>query len=333
MDNSKILLAHGGGGALMRELIEQTIGPAIGGLTQDLPDAAPIPGEFDGLALTTDSFVVKPLFFQGGDIGCLSVYGTLNDLAVSGARPLALSMALILEEGLEIEILKRVLESAGRAARECGVPIITGDTKVVSRGQADQLYITTAGVGQRRAALSPALIREGDAILINGGIAEHGVAVMSARQGLEFETPIRSDAAPVWPLVRALLDQGVMVKVMRDPTRGGLAACCYEIAESAGVTVVLEEERIPLRQEVIGACGMLGLDPLNIANEGKVVVFVSPADAERAVDILRELPTGKDAAIIGHAVSRRAKPAILRTRYGAERVIEMPYGEDLPRIC
>lgn len=332
MDDARILLAHGGGGALTRELVEEMIVPALGETPRLLQDAAGVPGAAD-LVFTTDAFVVKPLFFPGGDIGSLSVHGTVNDLAVSGAEPLALSMALIVEEGLDTAILRRILESAGRAAQQCSVRIVTGDTKVVARGDADLLYMVTSGIGKLRVAVSPANIREGDRVLLSGPIAEHGIAVMSAREGIGFETQVRSDSASVWPLVRALIDARVAVRAMRDPTRGGLAACCVELANDANVTVELEEAAIPVRPQVMAACEILGLDPLTVANEGKLVVFAAEADAQRALDILRVTPGGEQAAIIGKTSARRAAPACLRTRFGGQRIVEMPYGEELPRIC
>ena len=332
MADERIVLAHGGGGSLTRELVEGTIVPALGGVAEALPDAAPIPGA-DELVFTTDSFVVKPLFFRGGDIGSLSVHGTVNDLAVSGAEPLALSMSLILEEGLDIVVLRRVLESAAEAARAGGIRIVTGDTKVVAHGEADQIFITTAGVGRRRIQISSRDLREGDCVLINGGIAEHGIAVMSQRQGIQFETQVRSDSASVWPCVRALIEGGVEIHAMRDPTRGGLAACCAELANDSGVTVQLEETALPIRPEVRGACEMLGLDPLTVANEGKVVAFVPASHAARALDLLKSVPGGERAGIIGKVVARRSVAAYLKTRFGGERIVEMPYGEELPRIC
>ena len=332
MPDDKIVLAHGGGGSLTRELVEGVIVPALGGSAEALPDAAPVPGA-DGLVLTTDSFVVKPLFFRGGDIGSLSVHGTLNDLAVSGAEPLALCMSLIIEEGLDIALLRRILESAAEAARASGVRIVTGDTKVVARGEADQIFVTTAGIGRRRLLLSPSGLREGDKVLINGPIADHGIAVMSEREGIRFETQVRSDSAPVWPYVRALIEAGIEVHAMRDPTRGGLASTCVELANDSGVTIQLEEAALPVRPEVRGACEMLGLDPLTVANEGKVVAFVPAPQAGKALDILKAVPGGERAAIIGTVIPRRSVAACLRTRFGGERVVEMPYGEELPRIC
>ena len=328
----RVMIAHGGGGQLAWRLLDEVILPAFGRGAAPLCDAAPIP-RADRLLLTTDSYVVKPLFFPGGDIGSLSIHGTLNDLAVCGAEPLALSVSLIIEEGLPINALRRILQSAAAAAERCGVTVVTGDTKVVPRGQADGMFITTAGVGKRLAQPSPARIARDDVVLLSGGIAEHGMAVMSAREGLAFDTSIVSDSASVWPLVKALLDAGVDVHAMRDPTRGGLAACCNELAAGAGTTIELEQSAIPLKPVVAAACEMFGLDPLTVANEGKFIAFVSPADADRALHILTTTPGGENAAVIGRVVAPREKPVILRTRYGGERIVEMPYGEDLPRIC
>jgi hydrogenase expression/formation protein HypE len=332
MQHDKILLAHGGGGILTRELIEGVIVPAFGTDPRGLPDAAPVPGAPD-ILLTTDSFVVKPLFFPGGDIGSLAIHGTINDLAVSGAEPLAIALSLIIEEGLEIETLRSIVASAARAAHDCGVRVITGDTKVVARREADGLFITTAGVGIKKITTDPRLITVGDAVILSGPIAEHGIAVMSKREGIDFKTEFESDSASVWPLVESLIKGGVAVKVMRDPTRGGLAATLTELAADGNVTVRLQEERIPIKEGVAAACEMLGLDPLTVANEGKLIAFVSGADAGRAVDILRKTAQGKQAAVIGSAVPRGPVGVTIETRYGSVRAVDMPYGEELPRIC
>ena len=328
----RIVLAHGGGGTLMRELIEKAIAPALGGLEADLPDASPIP-QSNNLVFTTDSFVVKPLFFPGGDIGKLSVCGTINDLAVSGAAPLALSLAVIIEEGLELDLLRRVLESVGRTASECGARIITGDTKVVAKGEADQLFLTTAGVGKRILSVSPNGLREGDQLLLSGGLAEHGIAVISKREGIEFDTSVQSDAQSIWPFVKALIDEGIEIHAMRDPTRGGAAAACVELAEASQVSVVLHEASIPIQPSVYAACEMLGFDPLTVANEGKFIAVVPESDADRALAVLRAMPRGEKASLIGQVTSPREKSVYLNTRFGGERIIEMPYGEELPRIC
>jgi hydrogenase expression/formation protein HypE len=332
MQHDKILLAHGGGGILTRELIETVIVPAFGTDPKGLPDAAPIPGA-DGLLLTTDSFVVKPLFFPGGDIGSLAIHGTVNDLAVSGARPLAIALSLIIEEGVEIETLKRVVESSGRAARACGVRVVTGDTKVVAHGEADGIFITTAGVGMRRIATDPRTVTPGDAVILSGPIAEHGIAVMAKREGIDFKTQFESDSASVWPLVDALIESGAAIRVMRDPTRGGLAATLTELAADGNVTIGLREDAIPIKEGVEAACEMLGLDPLTVANEGKLVAIVSEEDAERAVEILRAVPGGDRAAIIGRAAVRGNVGVTIETRFGSVRAVDMPYGEELPRIC
>ncbi len=332
MDENRVMLAHGGGGSLTRALVEELVLPALGESSRGLSDAAAVPGTPD-LMCTTDAFVVKPLFFRGGDIGSLSVHGTVNDLAVSGAEPLALQWGLILEEGLEMDVLRRVVASAGRAARQCGVRIVAGDTKVVGRGEADQLFIVTAGIGRRRLSAPPGPVRAGDVLLINGPIAEHGIAVMSERQGIGFETPVQSDSAPVWPMVRALLAAGIEPHAMRDPTRGGLAASCHELAEENKVTFRLEEAWVPVRPPVRAACEMLGLDPLSIANEGKLLACVDSGDTERALAVLRATPGGEQAAIIGGVVEKRRAPVFMRTTFGGERIVDLPYGEELPRIC
>jgi hydrogenase expression/formation protein HypE len=332
MKHDRIVLAHGGGGTLTRDLVEKLIVPAVGGDTDRMPDAAGIPGA-EGLVFTTDSFVVKPLFFSGGDIGSLSVHGTVNDLAVSGAEPLAISLSLIIEEGMETETLRRIVASAGKAAKESGVSIVTGDTKVVARGEADEIFITTAGVGVRRIDTDERPVRPGDRVLISGPIAEHGIAVMSRREGIQFETQVQSDSAPVWPFVRELIENGIDIRIMRDPTRGGLAATLVELSDDFNVTTGLVEADIPLHPEVAAAAEMLGLDPLTVANEGKLVAFIGEKDASRALEIIRAVPGGEKAAIIGTVEERRAVSVYAKTAYGGDRVIDMPYGEDLPRIC
>lgn len=332
MDDDRILPAHGGGGALMRELLDAVIAPALGNAEATLADAAPVPGVEDVL-VTTDSFVVKPLFFHGGDIGSLSVYGAVNDLAVAGAKPLAVTLSVIAEEGLPIGVLRRVVQSAADAARKCGVAVVAGDTKVVGRGEADELFVTTAGIGKRVLDVDPRRLRDGDGILVSGSIGEHGIAVMSLREGIAFDTHIQSDAASVWPLVAALRDAGIDVHAMRDPTRGGVAAACVELADASNVSIRLEETGIPVRPDVRLACEMLGLDPLTVANEGKLIASVAEADVSRAVDCLRKIPGGENASVMGRVMRRGAMAVSLRTRYGGERVVEMPYGEELPRIC
>jgi hydrogenase expression/formation protein HypE len=349
MNDDLILLADGGGGERMMDLVRDEIlarfGPsdATGQLAR-LADAAVLsagaPSETEAagaVAFTTDSYTVRPLEFPGGDIGRLAVAGTVNDLACVGARPVALSLALIIEEGLQRAVLGRVLDSAAACAREVAVPIVCGDTKVVERGEADKLFINTAGVGRIAAGrvLAAEAVRPGDRVLVSGTLADHGVAVMSRREGLRFESAVASDAAPLWPLAEALLAACPGLRVLKDPTRGGLAAAVNELAEAAGVGMRIEETRVPVRSAVAGACAALGLDPLNVANEGKFVVVVAPEEAEAALGAMRSHALGKEAAEIGEVLSApdRGPRVTLRTRIGGERVLEMPYGEDLPRIC
>jgi len=342
MDDDLILLADGGGGERMLDLVRDEIvarfAPAEGGgELARLADAACLPAGEGDLAFTTDSYVVRPIEFPGGDIGRLAVAGTVNDLACVGARPVALSLALVLEEGLERAVLGRILDSAAACAREVDVPIVCGDTKVVERGGADQIFINTAGVGRiaegRRLAADR--IRPGDRVLVTGTLADHGVAVMSRREGLAFQTTVVSDAAPLWPLAEALMAACPNLRVLKDPTRGGLAAAVNELAESAGVGMRIEEARVPVRPAVAGACETLGLDPLTVANEGKFVVVVPADEAEAALAVARASPLGRDAADIGEVLPTpdRGPRVTLRTRIGGERVLEMPYGEHLPRIC
>lgn len=288
------------------------------------------------MCLTTDAFVVQPLEFPGGDIGRLAVCGTVNDLAVMGATPKALSLALILEEGLPIDTLERIVASVASSAAEAGVVVATGDTKVVERRGGDGMTITTAGVGELAdgAALNAADIRPGDAILINGGIAEHGLAVLSARKGLSFQTDLRSDVAPLTGLVHALLAIGGGVKFLRDPTRGGLAGVLADLAEETKLTVEVDEQAVPLSAVVRHTAEMLGLDPLTVANEGKVVAVVAGEDAQAALAACRAHPLGRSAAIIGRFGEASDWPLVeLVTRAGGRRVVQRPYGEELPRIC
>lgn len=328
----RIIMAHGGGGALSNDLIARVLVPALGGEWRGPEDAAAVPAK-PALRMTTDSFVVKPLRFPGGDIGSLAVHGSVNDLAVAGCRPLALALAWIVQEGFAIEELAALTASAGRAARAVGVPAIAGDTKVVARGDADGLFVTACGLGEAVCQADPAAVLPGDAVVINGCIGDHGIAVLSAREGVGFQTPVVSDSQSVWPLVEAVLAAGVDIHAMRDPTRGGVAAACNEIATASAVSIVLEEAAVPVRPAVHGACDMLGLDPLTIANEGEVIMFVPSADAPRAVAAMRERPEGRDAAVIGRVAAARHCPVYLATSYGSERIVEMPRGEALPRIC
>lgn len=287
------------------------------------------------VALTTDSFVVRPLFFPGGDIGRLAVHGTVNDLAVGGAVPLFLSAAFILEEGLPIETLRRIVASMRAACDEAGVALVTGDTKVVDRGKGDQVYITTSGVGSvpDGVSLSIAGAQPGDSVVISGTIGDHGIAIMSVREGLEFETVLESDSAPLASLTRAMLEDCPKIRCMRDPTRGGLSSALNELAAASGVGVRLREAAVPIRPEVRAACEMLGLDPLYVANEGKLIA-VAPCDqAERLVEVMRQSPLGRDAAVIGEVVGDHPGLVVQQSVVGGERVVSMLAGEQLPRIC
>ncbi|MDR5695187.1 MAG: hydrogenase expression/formation protein HypE [Armatimonadota bacterium] len=332
-----ILLAHGGGGRLTQMLIERMFLPAFRNPALEvLHDGAVVEVNGTRLAFTTDSFVVSPLFFPGGDIGTLAVHGTVNDLAMCGARPLALSSSFILEEGLSMETLWRIVQSVERSARRVGVPIVTGDTKVVDRGKGDGVYINTAGLGivPEGIHLSPLRARPGDVVLINGAIAIHGIAILSVREGLEFETELESDTAPLDDLVARILEvAGEKVHVLRDPTRGGLASALNEIASRAKVGIRLEEGKIPIWEEVRGACEILGLDPLYVANEGKCLAIVAREAAEAVLEAMRRHPLGREAAIIGEVVEDDPGKVILRSRIGGMRVVDMLSGEQLPRIC
>ena len=337
MSEERILMAHGGGGELTGRLLREHILPRLGNeLLGPLTDGALLP-PFEGrLCMTTDSFVVQPLDFPGGDIGHLAVCGTVNDLAVMGARPRYLSLGMILEEGLPLATLDRVLDSIAATAAEAGVLIVTGDTKVVERRGGDGLTINTTGIGELRedVRLDAAHIVAGDRILINGGIADHGLAVMSVRRHLEFETDLRSDAAVLGGLIGELLDVcGKAVKFLRDPTRGGLAGVVADLAEETGCSLVLDEEALPISRAAHHTAELLGLDTLSVANEGKVVVVVAEEATEKALDALRAHPLGRKAAIIGRFTDETPALAELATLGGGRRMISRPYGEDLPRIC
>jgi hydrogenase expression/formation protein HypE len=342
MKDDVILMADGGGGERMRDLIKRQILERFAsadpsGELARLGDAARVEMTGGAIAFTTDSYVVRPLEFPGGDIGRLAVSGTVNDLACLGGRPVAISLALILEEGLDLALLGRVLDSAAAAAREVGVPVVCGDTKVVERGGADKMFINTAGIGviEGGRRLGAERVKAGDRVLVSGTLGDHGVAVMSRREGLQFEAAVASDVAPLWPLAEALLKACPNLRVLKDPTRGGLAAAVNEIAEAAEVRMRIDERSIPVRPAVMGACDALGLDVLNVANEGKFVVIVPEGEAEAALHAMRRHPLGRDAAVIGEVLegAPNGPRVTLRTSIGGERVLEMPYGEDLPRIC
>jgi hydrogenase expression/formation protein HypE len=335
-DYPHVLLAHGGGGRLTRRLIDEVFRPAFGNPLLDRQhDGAVLPASPHRLAFSADSFVVRPLFFPGGDIGTLAVNGTVNDLAMCGARPLYLSASFVIEEGLPFEKLRRVVASMTRAAAAAGVQVVTGDTKVVDRGKGDGLYLSTAGVGaiEHDLPIGPAAVRPGDAVILSGDVGRHGMAVMAVREGLAFETPIESDCAPLAGPVLALLAAGVEVRCLRDATRGGLAAVLVEIAETAGVRVHVGEAAIPVAGPVRGACEVLGIDPLHVACEGRFVAFVPADQARRAVDVLRAHPVSARACRIGEVEPGPDGLVTMTSSVGTRRVIDLPAGELLPRIC
>ncbi|MFP4318200.1 MAG: hydrogenase expression/formation protein HypE [Phormidium sp.] len=325
-----VLLAHGGGGRLMQQLINQVFLPAFGSSDQVQHDAAILSLEGDRLALTTDSYVVHPLFFPGGDIGSMAVYGTVNDLAMAGARPQYLTAGFILEEGLPMSSLWQVVQSMAAAAEKSGVQIVTGDTKVVDRGKGDGIFINTAGVGVVTGdrTISPTQVQVGDVVLINGDIGRHGIAIMAVREGLMFETAIESDSAPVAEEVLSLLNAGIEVHCLRDLTRGGLASALNEIAVAAKLGIRLDERAIAIRDDVQGACEILGFDPLYLANEGRFVAFVPPDQAQAALASL-----GEGAAEIGVVTDTTTPPVTMMSEIGSLRTVDLLSGEQLPRIC
>ncbi len=331
-----VLLAHGGGGRLMHQLIEKLFLPVFGepggkpthdGAILDIPAAK--------IAYTTDSYVVRPLFFPGGNIGTLAVNGTVNDLAMCGARPLHLSVGFILEEGLEMETLWHVAQSMRKAADEAGVDIVTGDTKVVDRGKGDGIFINTSGIGivEHEKQIGPASVVPGDSILVSGDLGRHGMAIMAVREGLEFETTIESDCAPVSGLAMELVEAGIDIHCMRDLTRGGLASVLVEIAEAASVSIRIDERAIRVREDVQGACELLGFDPIYVANEGRFACFVAAEDADRALGVMRSHPLGREASLAGTVEDRGAGLVTMKSLIGTTRVVDMLSGEQLPRIC
>ncbi|MFE0256311.1 hydrogenase expression/formation protein HypE [Streptomyces sp. NPDC059010] len=335
-DRPRVVMGHGGGGALSAELVQQIFAPAYGGeALAQMGDAAVLSLGGARLAFSTDSYVVRPLFFPGGSIGDLAVNGTVNDLAMSGARPAYLSCGFILEEGVELETVTRVAEALGAAARTAGVEVATGDTKVVEAGHGDGIYLNTAGIGVVPAGvdLRPQRVVPGDVVIVSGAVGVHGVAIMSVREGLEFGVEIESDCAALVGLVDAMLAATPDLHVLRDPTRGGLAASLNEIAAASGAGVVIRERDVPVPPAVANACAILGLDPMYIANEGKLVAFVPREHADAVLEAMRAHPLGADSAIIGEAVEAHPGMVVARTGLGGTRVVDLPLGEQLPRIC
>lgn len=336
MARDHVSLGHGSGGKLSAELMREVFLPAFRNDTlEKLEDQATITIGATRVAMTTDSFVVKPLFFRGGDIGSLAVHGTVNDLAMGGAMPLYLSAAFIIEEGFPMETLRRIAASLGRAASECGVQVVTGDTKVVDKGSGDGVFINTTGVGMiaEGVKLTASGARPGDAVILSGFIGDHGIAILAEREGLEFESPVESDSAPLHTLVASMLEATRAIRCLRDPTRGGVSSTLNEIAAQSRVGICLDEAAIPVREEVRGACEMLGLDPLYVANEGKLVAIVDAGVADELVETMRRHPLGGDARRIGTVTSSDPGWVTMRTRLGTTRVVDMLAGDQLPRIC
>ncbi len=336
--DDRIVLAHGGGGRLTHQLIEKIFIPAFGNpMLEQRHDGAIVPINGTRLAFTTDSFVVRPLIFPGGDIGDLAVNGTVNDLAMCGARPLYLSSGFILEEGLEMATLRTVVTSMQKAAAAANVKLVTGDTKVVDKGKGDGMFINTSGIGLIEAnvktEIGPASVQPGDAVIISGDLGRHGIAILSVREGLEFEAPILSDTASLWPAVEALLNAGIDIHCLRDLTRGGLATTLNEIASDRNVCIKLEEAAIPVEEVVQGACEILGLDPLYVANEGRFAVFVPDEQVEATLDVLAKVPVSQGSVRVGRVEESPARTVVLQSRIGGNRVVDMLSGEQLPRIC
>ncbi|WP_371734148.1 hydrogenase expression/formation protein HypE [Synechococcus sp. CCY 9618] len=329
---ARIQLAHGGGGTLMQQLIDTELRRLYADPDQVLHDAARLDLPHGRLAFTTDSYVVQPLEFEGGDIGTLAVTGTANDLAMAGARPLVLSLGLILEEGLELALLRRIVSSLAATARQCGMAIVTGDTKVVERGKGDGIFVNTSGIGALEVAdsIDPLAIGVGDQLLVSGDLGRHGVAILAARHGLDLQPPLASDCMPLWPAVEALLAEGVRLHCLRDLTRGGLASALQELAAPRGLELLIEEERIPVAEPVRRSCDLLGFEPLHMANEGRFVAVVPEAERERALAVLEPGGGAWIGAVAGGTPRGRV---LLRTPYGSERVLVPLSGELLPRIC
>lgn len=332
----KVLLAHGGGGTLSHKLIQKMfLSQFDNPLLNAEHDGAVFEVDGKRFAFSTDSYVVQPIFFPGGDIGELAVNGTVNDLCMCGAKPLYISAGFILEEGFPMEDLWKIVQSMQHAAKKAGVQIVTGDTKVVDKGKGDKIFINTSGIGVIDAGIniSPLNAKVGDAILLNGRIADHGIAIMSAREGLTFDTAVESDTAALNELVDAMFKASNNIHVLRDPTRGGIASALNEIAMTANIGIHIEEDKIPITEDVKGACEILGLDPLYIANEGKLLAFVSADDAENLLKAMHSHPLGKEAQIIGKVVAEHPKSVVMKTTIGSLRIVDMLSGEQLPRIC
>lgn len=334
-DYPTVVMGHGAGSKLSAELINHLFLPAFGQPARPLADAAITEIGNNRLAISTDSFVVRPLFFPGGNIGELAVNGTINDIAMMGAQPLALTASFILEEGMPLSQLGVIAESMGRAARQAGITLIAGDTKVVDRGHGDGVYITTTGFGLIPAGVTigPEQARPGDAIIVSGAIGIHGVAILSVREGIEFGAPVVSDTAALHDLVRTMIASGARIHTLRDPTRGGVAAALNEIAQTAGIGVEIVERDIPIPPAVQAACELLGMDPLHIANEGKLIAFVERSDADHLLSVMRSHPLGREAALIGYATADHPGVVVARTGIGGTHVVDTLIGEQLPRIC
>lgn len=335
-DHERIILGHGGGGKLSAELVEHLFIPAFGGDPgAPLADFGIVEGGPGRMAISTDSFVVRPRFFPGGSIGELAVHGTVNDVAMSGARPMALTAGFIVEEGLPMDELGEIARRMGEAARAAGVAIIAGDTKVVDRGHGDGLYINTTGFGwiPHGVDIGPERARPGDAVLVSGTLGDHGMAIMSVREGLSFASPVESDSAALHGMVAAILEVATEVHVLRDPTRGGLAASLNEIAEASGVGIAIDERAVPVRDEVRAACEILGMDPMHVANEGKLVAIVPGDQAAAVLDAMRGTPLGRAAARIGQVTDEHPGTVTARTGIGGRRIVDRQIGEQLPRIC
>ncbi|HLZ40764.1 MAG TPA: hydrogenase expression/formation protein HypE [Candidatus Sulfotelmatobacter sp.] len=336
--DDRIVLAHGGGGRLTHQLIEKIFMPAFSNTAlEERHDGAVVAVNGSRLAFTTDSFVVRPLIFPGGNIGDLAVNGTVNDLAMCGARPLYLSAGFILEEGLEIETLRTVVTSMQEAAAQANVMLVTGDTKVVDKGKGDGIFINTSGIGILEAnvktAIGPQSVQPGDVVIVSGDLGRHGIAILSVREGLEFESPILTDCANLWPSVEALLNAGIEIHCLRDLTRGGLATTLNEIAGDRNICIKLEEALIPVDEVVQGACEILGLDPLYMANEGRFAVFVPAAQADKTLEVMKKVAVSQASVRIGKVEENPGRTVVLQSRIGGNRVVDMLSGEQLPRIC